>query len=371
MPIKFRCQHCSQLLGISRSRASAVVDCPQCGRSLRVPELDGRTRRIPDPQSAVKSDSALLSALTELSVLDDDHLESAPDEPRPAAGQGTGGVTDRVVSPEPIAASEPIDVEISHVTAQEVSFESGDPVAIAESLNELASLEQQSPDGQVSEHVLRDMREASRGQHRTTGLLASGLAMLLLGVCLGWWVGHRTSGTVDSVESRVDEQRVREVGPRVKAVPAEDAVIVQGTIEYQDASGRMLPDSGAMVLLLPVNRQGTIKLNARSLQRPAENPDLAATVAALSALGGAVGVSDMDGKYQLTSETTADCTLVVVSKHLERPADLPVSPSVVHVLESWFDSTNHILGRLAVESVNISPQKSATLPAEIQFTAAQ
>jgi hypothetical protein len=371
MPIKFRCKHCDQLLGISRSRASAVVDCPRCGRSLRVPELDGRIRRLPDPQSAVKSDSALLSALTELSVLDQDDPDSASADPAHGAGQGALDADDHIVSLEPTAVSEPVEVEISQAAAvaAKVSFESGEPIAIAESLNELAALEPSSSGGQVSEDVLREMREASRGQHRMTPLLTSGMAMLLLGVCLGWWIGHQTSDSADSVDESADERPVPEADPPIKARPAGEFMTVQGTVEYQDASGRMLPDAGATVLLLPVDRQGTIMLNARSLKRPTGNPDLVATVAALSALGGDVGLADDDGAYQLTSAQSADCMLIVISQHIERPDDVPPALPLVQIADSWFDSANHLFGRLAVESVAIPQQKADALSTNIQFKA--
>jgi len=369
MPIKFRCNHCDQLLGISRSRASAVVDCPQCGRSLRVPELDGRTRRLPDPQSAAKADSTLLSALTELSVLDQDACETEAEGAENQAGPGTPEAAGRAVSLAPIPASEPIEVEISRAADPDVCFESGEPIAIAESLNELAALESQTAEGQVSEDVHRDMREVSHGQQGMAGLLLSGIVILLLGICLGWWVGHRTSDSEGSADAPADILPLPATDTLLKAAPAEDGLTVQGRIEYQDASGAMNPDTGATVLLLPVDRQGTIKLHARSLKRPAGDPDLVATVAALSALGGAVGLVDGEGTYQLTSAETADCMLIVVSKHLERPDDLPPAPSVVQSLESWFDSANHIMGRLATRSVRISQQPSDASSTDIQFRA--
>jgi phage FluMu protein Com len=38
MPIRFRCVHCDQLLGIARRKAGSVVDCPRCRKQLRVPQ---------------------------------------------------------------------------------------------------------------------------------------------------------------------------------------------------------------------------------------------------------------------------------------------------------------------------------------------
>ncbi|MCP4783600.1 MAG: hypothetical protein GY903_17035 [Fuerstiella sp.] len=372
MPIKFRCKHCHQLLGISRSRASAVVDCPQCGRSLRVPELDGRTRRLPNPESEVKRDSALLSALSELSVLGQDDQASAAERTEPAAEQGTEVAAPDVVLPEPLAMSEPVDVEITcDAAAPEADIEFDAPIPLVESLNELAAFEQQKPNGVVSIDVLRDMREVSRGPSSMTFPLLSGIAMLLLGIPVGWWVGQRSADVTGSVDATPDALPLPEMDVPIPVRPVGNGISIQGTIEYLAASGRTLPDSGAIALLLPVDRQGTIKLNARSLKQPAGNLDLAATVAALSALGGAVGLAEEDGSYQLTSPQDVDCILIVVSRHQERADDLAAPPQAVSVLEAWFDSTNHVLGRLAVKTVEISQQNLKGLPVDVQFNTAQ
>lgn len=47
MPIRFRCQHCKQLLGIARRKAGTLVECPRCaGRILVPPEPNGH---VPEP----------------------------------------------------------------------------------------------------------------------------------------------------------------------------------------------------------------------------------------------------------------------------------------------------------------------------------
>lgn len=77
MPIKFRCHHCQQMLGISRSRAGAIVDCPGCGRTLRVPNTDGTTDPLPADHSTDTDRESLINALTELSALADAPTTSA------------------------------------------------------------------------------------------------------------------------------------------------------------------------------------------------------------------------------------------------------------------------------------------------------
>ena len=40
MPIRFRCEHCGQLLGIARRKAGTHVNCPSCFRDVLVPAED-------------------------------------------------------------------------------------------------------------------------------------------------------------------------------------------------------------------------------------------------------------------------------------------------------------------------------------------
>lgn len=45
MPIRFRCHHCSRLLGIARRKAGSQIRCPQCDKPVLVPTDDeGGTR---------------------------------------------------------------------------------------------------------------------------------------------------------------------------------------------------------------------------------------------------------------------------------------------------------------------------------------
>lgn len=40
MPIRFRCRHCNQLMGIARRKAGTPVSCPTCRGQVIVPQAD-------------------------------------------------------------------------------------------------------------------------------------------------------------------------------------------------------------------------------------------------------------------------------------------------------------------------------------------
>jgi phage FluMu protein Com len=47
MPIRFRCWHCNQLLGIARRKAGTQVQCPTCRNQVTVPETDQPDDKVP------------------------------------------------------------------------------------------------------------------------------------------------------------------------------------------------------------------------------------------------------------------------------------------------------------------------------------
>lgn len=49
MPIRFRCRHCNQLMGIARRKAGMTVQCPTCHASVVVPQPDAQEPPEPPP----------------------------------------------------------------------------------------------------------------------------------------------------------------------------------------------------------------------------------------------------------------------------------------------------------------------------------
>lgn len=104
MPIKFRCSYCRQFLGISRSRAGELVDCPTCGRTVRVPGLDGFTAPLPEPEMDLE-DAHLARALDALAEL-------ANESPRPAQAAAAPTTGDQQI-PQPLPEPVPIEMPVA------------------------------------------------------------------------------------------------------------------------------------------------------------------------------------------------------------------------------------------------------------------
>ncbi|MEZ6059930.1 MAG: zinc ribbon domain-containing protein [Planctomycetaceae bacterium] len=375
MPIKFRCHHCQQLLGISRSRAGALVDCPQCGRSLRVPSLDGTTRAVPNPGESVRRDGDLLAALSELSELatstDDDsgntsdrtehdsRLRPVPSEPLPNA---------EIISlPEP-AITVPPTSDSDHDTDFDESIAT---TYAREPLRELAESFDQAV-GQPSLSELGFEQTPARTLPGATWWLISGILML---ACLagGWWIGRNgADGSRRSTDAELSNSGDGSAAGAAASRPRNPVAVasVRGTVMYVDPSGRSVPDSSALLILLPTSRRGDMLLSSRSLRRETEHPDFQATAAALAILGGAIAVADGDGRFQLDATGHGSHILVAVSRHIERPNDLPVPPAVEKALSGYFDSIGHAPGRLAAQAVDVAIDDTTTVDVNLKDFAA-
>ena len=192
MPIKFRCQFCRQLLGISRTRAGAVVDCPQCGRSLRVPNLDGTTDELPDSQRSSENDGALLSALSELTALaeTDPSAESDKDDDKTQQASIQTANLNEPIQLDPIEQSEPLDVEPVMVPTVVAEANEDSESSKQESIVVLNELAETVDDNTVS----FDVKEHHQG--RQTGIffaIAIGSVCFIVGGFCGWWLNTKQS----------------------------------------------------------------------------------------------------------------------------------------------------------------------------------
>ena len=204
MPIKFRCAHCRQFLGIADSQAGEIVDCPTCGRSVRVPRSDGSVEPLPELRLNT-GDRQLNAALQELAAID-------PAAIVPLEESASDFIAEQIRSPHD-ADLQPVDAVAvdTHstqcaVSAEAIARPSVKPIDLtenssAESLTEeLAQLAAMSvrpsnakPNGKeapVAKRRLVPPAALATRRRRFRPIVMFCLALILAfvgGYLLGWW----------------------------------------------------------------------------------------------------------------------------------------------------------------------------------------
>ena len=347
MPIKFRCTHCRQLLGISRSKAGEVFDCPTCGRTLRVPQLDGRSDPVPRPALNL-NDPSLVSALDELAMIgqagagdSDDELDAAKPAPAVAVVK-----TDAAPAPRPA----PMPVELP-LPAEPVVKPRAVPVphGVADLASEspaplLAGLT--APSATASTGITAgSARGVSR--RRFWSLLAiTAAAAFVGGVFMGTAANRRAADT--AAGSTVDPGRPQVPAAERRAAPRAGPAI-SGRISYESPSGRR-PDRGARILVLPATKPGHARLLAATFRDEEASPDFRLARASLEALGGKVALADVQGNFAVDLPEPGVYRILVLSHFQRREQSEPIDSTLQQQLASWFDRPDQLLGQLAFHS---------------------
>jgi hypothetical protein len=90
MPIRFRCRHCNQLMGIAHRKAGAQVNCPKCGGAVIVPGGAAEPVAASAPPPAAMFERADFDALLQPSIVDPPGgPPPAPALPEPPPALGT------------------------------------------------------------------------------------------------------------------------------------------------------------------------------------------------------------------------------------------------------------------------------------------
>lgn len=335
MPIKFRCQHCRQFLGISRAKAEQVVDCPTCGRSIRVPSLDGRVAPLPQPKLDLQDDS-LVDALDRLAAIGDQgsQLVLAGDE---VEGDESDDLLDEsldpVVVPEVRTAPppKPIDPpplpkEVAQPIAVPVSGPPADPFAAVS-----AALPAEPPS---------PPRETARPPAARSWWPVLVTAIVAIGA--GFVAGRMTAPGPEVAEAEPEKPSA----PAAPVVPHDPAVAVTGIVTYKTTTGDR-PDEGACVIALPAVRRGVVRLPVAALRPGASGEDWAVGRASLRALGGDAAIVDREGQYDLRLPEAGTYHLLVVSRHSARPTDEPIPSATVETLAKYFDNPGELIGDAA------------------------
>lgn len=122
-------------------------------------------------------------------------------------------------------------------------------------------------------------------------------------------------------------------------------ILLSGTVLYWDDKQQVMPDQGAVVLLLPADRRPDSPLSARVFQpgqRPKPNdPNLLK----LEEWNGAVARVDAAGNYRLAIPGPGKYWVLVVSHRARRPREQAVPREVMQRLQTWFTPAGVLIGR--------------------------
>ncbi len=347
MPIKFRCNYCHQFLGISRNRAGGVVDCPTCGRSIRVPELDGSAAPVPEPELD-GADAHLARALDELAAL------ANYDVSRPVrAGELAEPETE---TPQPLLEAVPLEIPLPVV--QPISVPVGgsaavsnpSPAAVSAVLDELVGSASAIPVTFAPPSPLTNRNGVSP---LSLGWLACApVAALLIGLWSGWliWSGSQSRTSKDSGQP-----------PNVAANAAVLATAqVQGRITYQTEAGDIRPDIGACVLVFPRTWDAASRLAPVGLRPADADADQTVAVAVIEAMGGKASWTNAGGVYTLSLPVAGTYRVVILSRLSARRDDADIPAADQTLLQAYLTDPEATIGRRSyairqVEAVTTAP----------------
>lgn len=385
MPIKFRCQHCRQFLGISRAKAGAVVDCPTCGRTLRVPKLDGSVEPVSDPKLDLQDDE-LVRALDELASIGDEEFVDDDVDIAAAADEQVEFASvdrqqdDRVVMLAPVPAAEPVAIDPplppEPVSEQADAAGDQDPLvtqvveyrtANPNPLEELAGLPNEP------QPAVADISESAGWKVLLTPLV---LMAISIGCAVAFTVGVLVgrSHTIDEpLADQPNGDPANKVANDTNATPKSAAngeaekPALKGRITFKTESGEIRPDRGARVVVLPAQRVGTAKLSIIGFRAADTAEDFAVSSAALRALGGDIAATDEHGNFEVHLNEAGNYRVVVLSHFHPRENGAQPNEELQTLLDAYFDSPTQLLGRLSYYSTEVRYSGVDTLPLDYSF----
>tara|TARA_R110002095_G_scaffold94422_3_gene82292 strand:+ start:96716 stop:97363 length:648 start_codon:yes stop_codon:yes gene_type:complete len=215
-------------MGISRSKAGEVVDCPTCGLSVRVPGLDGQVAPIPQPKLDLK-DAVLTNALDELAAIGanvtldkQQHVESelnlqpaAPVSPAPQMQSSQEEAFKAipvksfspVVAPQQVESENPQHLETPVVPVSQLPVEPANQTEFnhEEELSTLASLAQKRASDVLAEKKKSRLKRSARYELPTGTWIIILITFAALTFSIGLLVGRNMSSpiipTVNAVQN--------------------------------------------------------------------------------------------------------------------------------------------------------------------------
>ena len=94
MPIRFRCPHCGQLMGIARRKAGSRVQCTSCAREVLVPQTD-------DPRAVDPAPTASAGSGASADPFESDDLSALLQTPPSRGGSSANTEATTMAPPDP------------------------------------------------------------------------------------------------------------------------------------------------------------------------------------------------------------------------------------------------------------------------------
>ena len=370
MPIKFRCPHCEQFLGISRSKAGAVTDCPMCGRTIRVPQLDGKTAPLPKPEMN-HGDTGLAKALDALASLGNGAVAVAEVASVPAKAVAI------VLAPAPALEPIPIPVPLPPEPPVRPSAPGISQPTPPPSNREAAARPSADPFRELSSIQPATASRGSRSALEKRPLLITGAVCGLLGISSGFLIGRVTGSSDPATVAAPVAQNPAPVAPgavapvapgpgvaapAVPSTPSGDLKrSIEGRVTYVTASGESKPDVGARILVLPTRRPAASKLSVMSFRAGANQSDVKIAQGSVRALGGDFTLAGPDGHYEIQLPAIGEYQLLIVSKYQGRDPNTPPDAGNLTAIQNWFDQPRLFFGQTQVMSapVQVNDQRSS------------
>ncbi len=347
MPIKFRCPHCQQFLGISRAKAGVVTDCPMCGRSIRVPNLDGSVTALADPKMNL-ADAGLRDALNELASLDDDAPPVAVLPPQVPVRLAPVPVPLRNVEQAVIAIEPlPMAAPVAPASVSPVSSASPSVAPSQDPLGELAAPVQQAAKTSSTPRNTTGRQAGASGLVLLVAVLGSFIAGMLLGYAVGSQTDPREQLTAELAPPADGPLADNAAPPLNAASPAAPAAPLSliGHATYSSANNQILNDAGARVLLLPETHPGKSKLSVIGFRAGAAPSDRNVAEASVRAIGGEFVLADKTGHYRATLPA-GRYHLLIMSRYSPRDENTTLVDAVQQMALSYFDSPQLLVGQV-------------------------
>ncbi len=325
MPIKFRCVHCGQYLGISHSKAGTVVDCPTCGRSVKVPPKDGEAERVGAP-SLDHADSQLAEALNEVAAIAESSGLALPQRPPRHQRSSDAHETREVHAPPPSvipAAPQPPAERVEPAEDEETLYTNA-------ALEELASL---AP-GDAAGHPPLTPGPAPLGQapgqfawtnelpwRLWLAFIAVGFVAVIIGFVLGRWDVQNESAP-PAPEAKIAQAQPAGESPPSQPIDPMNRLgrpAVRGTVKTSSGKNgtAIHTDENAWIYAFPLKPADQEKIPAEWFS----SSDPQTMISALRLLGGNAVRSNQDGGFELRLIRPGQYHVLVCSSRTAGPAE--------------------------------------------------